>query len=93
MIRGRCELAVPVEKARCADELTIPFLFYRTNSQKPDDELIRQFQRTFSDIISKQGRDDSADQAPNELVNPSRYILLFSPRITPVCSLSTSDLE
>lgn len=66
-----------VEKIISADELTISPPFYRTNSQKPADELIQQFQRTFSDIILKQGQDDSADQALNELVNPSRYFLPF----------------
>lgn len=74
MIRNRCVQTALVEKARCADELTIPPFFNRTNSQKPDDELIQKFQRTFSDIIPKPGQDDSVDQAPNELVNPSRYV-------------------
>lgn len=64
-------------KARCADELTISPPFYRTNSQKPDNELIQQFQRTFSGIIPKPGQGDSVDQASTEPMNQSRYILPF----------------
>ena len=48
---------------------------YRRTSQKPDDELIQKFKRTFSDVMP--GAVDSnisADQGSAEVVDRSRYI-------------------
>lgn len=75
MFRSRCVLCAKLPRA--LPELTNRFLAPRNNSQKPDDELINRFRRTFADVVPRRGSNEHAvllnEEECQDPMMPSRY--------------------